>query len=297
MTALPDTLPRAPWHPVAPVLTDAEIAGLLRQPDGSQRYVAWLVEHRRRLRGQDWNQAQPLESDPFYFHFELPHWLEARYAAGLVPRTAATRAQIAAGWAAAPYVQTFGAPLRAAVTDPAAWDRFPDAAATHLLILLGGNRAAKSELCAFLTVESAMARECTIVCGSETQASSRATQQALIWKYLPAAVKRLNGKGDPKGVYKVKYTLAGGFTEELLVLPNGSRIVFRTWNQAAAEIEGWPLGSKFVFSVGFWGDEDAPAEWIAVGKRRCNYSGSLALCPQCQRRRQAGQVIDVSLFQ
>jgi hypothetical protein len=278
MSPLPPSLPRADWHPVAPVLSDREILALLERAGGAERYSAWLTAHHCRIRQQDWNKSQPLASEPYHFHFELPHWLEARYAAGLVPRSEVTRREIARLWKEAPFVQTFATALRACVCDPTVWERLPAEFQTYLLILLGGNRAAKSEICAFLTVESALQiPECTIVCGAESLPSSRATQQALIYKYLPKAVKMLNGKHDPKGVYKVKYSVAGGFTEELLVLPNGSAIHFRTWNQAPADIEGWFLGSKRGRAVGFWADEDAPSEWIRVGKRRCNYSGSLAL--------------------
>lgn len=275
---LPDTLPKAEWHPLAPVLPEAQIGRLLRQADGAERYVQWLVAHRQRIAAQSWNKARPLDSDPFTAHFELPHWLEARYAAGLVPRSPETRTAIAEGWSQAPYVQTFGAPLRQAVVDAEVWRRMPEDFQTYLMILLGGNRAAKSELCAFLTVESAVTiPETLVVCVAKSQTSSRETQQQLIWKYLPKAMKLLNGKQDPRGVAKIKYSIAGGFTEELVVLPNGSSIVFRTYNQAPGEIEGWFLGSKRGRAVGFWADEDATTEWIAVGKRRCNYSGSLAL--------------------
>src|SRR5689334_4457232 len=278
MIELPSTLPRAEWHPVAPVLTDADIRRMLLKPYGAELYTNWLSKHLHHLAQQDWNKSKPLDSNPYWFHFELPHWLEARYAAGLVPRSPEQRAAIGQAWALAPYVRTFGPALRAAVTDPAVWTVVPEDWKTFLLILLGGNRAAKSELCAFLTVESAVQTpETLIVCCSKSQNSSRETQQQLIWKYLPKKLKQLNGRQDPRGVAKVKYSIAGGFTEELLVLDNGSTIHFRTYNQTPGEIEGWFLGSKRGRAVGFWADEDATTEWIAVGKRRCNYSGSLAL--------------------
>ena len=289
MIAAPPALPRPPWHPVQDFPSAAELEALLDREDGFQIYKNAYDAHLAAIRAAEWNPQYWQDSDPFLNHFELPHWYDVRYAAGLIPRSPQTLDLLARHWLDTPYARHMLPELRAALTAPDRYRRLPGEFLVSLLVLLGGNRAAKSELCAFLTVQSAcLFPQCNTFCGAETQASSRGTQQALVWKYLPLKFKMLNGKPDRRGVFKIKYSVAGGFTEEILVLPNGSKIQFRTWNQDESEIEGEFLGSKLPSTsrwndlpvlkpIGFWGDENAPVGWIRTARRRCNYSGSLAL--------------------
>lgn len=155
------------------------------------------------------------------------------------------------------------------------WSEVTQAMADKILfiILLGGNRSAKSECCGLYTVQAAVENANTnIVCGAENESASIETQQKLIWKYLPNHIKALNGKRDPKHRFKVNYSLAGGFTDRKLVLPNGSKITFKTYNQEPTEeLEGQEFGHTEKLVVGAWMDENLPNNWMEVLTRRLRF--------------------------
>lgn len=141
-----------------------------------------------------------------------------------------------------------------------------------VLIILGGNRSAKSEYCAKRSVQGAVRYPGTnLLCLAEDMDTSRETQQALIWKYLPNEVKALNRKQDPAGVYKINFSEANGFTEGLLVLPNHSRIHFKSYRQEPGECEGWEFGSRDALTIGGWADESLRLPWLRMMLRRFEY--------------------------
>jgi len=141
------------------------------------------------------------------------------------------------------------------------------------LILLGGNRSAKSEYCAKRLVRDAWATpDANLLCISETEDASRDTQQRLIWKYLPAALKALNFKNDPRHIFKIRWSAAGGFTEGLLVLPNRTKIHCKTYNQDPnKECEGQEFGHPDKMIAGVWADESMRLNWLAVLVRRLRF--------------------------
>jgi hypothetical protein len=145
------------------------------------------------------------------------------------------------------------------------------------LYVAGGNRASKSEWAAKRFVESCLAYGNSIRwCFQATEDLSRDTQQKLIWKYLPQEIKALNFKHDPRHIYKVRWSLAQGFTEGLLVLPNKTQIVFKTYKQLAKENQGIELGARRQAepapqyakngrkppNIGVWADENMPLDWF-----------------------------------
>ena len=141
-----------------------------------------------------------------------------------------------------------------------------------VLIMLGGNRSAKSEYCAKRTVQSAMKHpRGTVLCLSESIYTSRETQQALIWKYLPPEIKALNNKADPARVYKITHSEANGFTEGLVVLPNRTKIHFMTYNQEPGICEGWEFGARDVLTIGGWADESLRLNWLNMMIRRFKF--------------------------
>jgi hypothetical protein len=84
-----------------------------------------------------------------------------------------------------------------------------------VLYIGGGNRSGKTEYCTKRALEAAL-----IYPGGklwffqDNERTSIGTQQAAVWRFLPAEVKRFNGKRHPH--YKVNFTDAGGFADRIL---------------------------------------------------------------------------------
>lgn len=145
-----------------------------------------------------------------------------------------------------------------------------------LIWISGGKRASKSEYAAKRTARAAMTYGRGLIwCFHDTIQASRMTQQVMFWKYLPKAIRDLNNKRSE--VFKIKWSLAGGFTEELLVLPNETRVKFMTYNQDPSEFQGSELGARIhpsdmnpaVPNIGAWCDENLSLPWYRTVIMRC----------------------------
>lgn len=138
-----------------------------------------------------------------------------------------------------------------------------------VIILLGGNRSSKSRLCGKLTMESLVQhRGSTILCVSEDETASRETQQAILWHYLPAEYKALRGRRDPLGVFYVNYSVANGFSERRMVLPNRSKLLFATYGEDPDQYEGMMWGHPTEWEVAWWADENLRLAWLKMLRRR-----------------------------
>ena len=151
----------------------------------------------------------------------------------------------------------------------------------------GGKRATKSERAAKRMVQAAMAfPKGRMWCMQGTEKTSIAEQQSLIWKYLPPEVKALNGK-KRHGKAKINYSQDGGFTEGVLVLPNGTEMHFLAYGMDHTKYQGWQLGATLdrkgeeklaegpeLINLGAWLDEDAPWEWVNTVRLRCTTRNS-----------------------
>jgi hypothetical protein len=132
------------------------------------------------------------------------------------------------------------------------------------ILLMGGNRAGKSELCAKRVVQCLVENPGTIIwCLTETSANSIQFQQKLIFKYLPKELKSL-GRGK---VGYVMYSLRNGFTAGKFTLPNRSECIFRNWSQDISTIEGGEIGCPQepvdgTHNIGYWADELVPMPWV-----------------------------------
>lgn len=153
-------------------------------------------------------------------------------------------------------------------------DLFRDA---DLVWVAGGKRASKSEMAAWLTVKAAMRYPKGVLwCFQDSTKTSIATQQLLIWKYLPREVKALNQKKDRANIHKVRWTLANGFTDGTLVLPNRTSIHFLTYNQEVKDFQGWEIGARVhpgeedpeIPNIGAWADENLSLPWLDTIKFR-----------------------------
>jgi len=126
------------------------------------------------------------------------------------------------------------------------------------MLLLGGNRTAKSELAALLGVlilfEEGRRK---VLWGHEMGARSREEQQPLIFKYFPPGLRQqiLKKKIATAEEY-ISYREKRGFTDNSFMLDNLSMGIFRYYEQDMRKaLEGLNLNAAFV-------DELVTEEWI-----------------------------------
>lgn len=147
--------------------------------------------------------------------------------------------------------------------EPPNWKKADEhLAACNEILLLGGNRAAKTTYAAKRVIQSALANpRATIWCFSQNQETSVAVQQERVFTYLPAEFKTM-GK-QKYGYGNISFSLKNGFSGNKLVFPNGSQIVFFTYTQFTKDpssFEGGEVGSAAPTgeNIGIWGDELIP---------------------------------------
>ena len=152
------------------------------------------------------------------------------------------------------------------------WKLADDELKTHQeLLVMGGNRAGKSEWAAKRVVQSLVENPGTIIwCLTETSANSIQFQQKLVFKYLPKELKSL-GRGK---IGYIMYSLRNGFTAGKFTLPNRSECIFRNWSQDISTIEGGEIGCPAppvtgTHNIGFWADELVPMSWVETLRFRC----------------------------
>lgn len=147
----------------------------------------------------------------------------------------------------------------------------------------GGKRATKSERAARLAVKACFCiPRLTMWVFQDNDQTSKAQQQKLVWKYLPAELKKLNGKAR-HGWAKITYSPDNGFANRVIVFPNRSTMHFLTYNQKPEEFQGWDLGAKMddpeiaklveddpeLFNLGAWMDENVTLPWLQTIEMRC----------------------------
>lgn len=138
------------------------------------------------------------------------------------------------------------------------WKRAKELLTQHdTLLALGGNKGAKTHLGAWLAIQCAANNPNTIfVCFSQNDTTSKLVQQPAVYHYLPAELKRkILGQEE-----YVSYSKQNGFTGDSFILPNGSRVVFKTYTQYQQNhtiLEGMDLGSAnpTTINLGVWCDE------------------------------------------
>jgi hypothetical protein len=125
------------------------------------------------------------------------------------------------------------------------------------ILALGGNRSGKTQFGAFCVVRAAYENPgAEIFCFAQTSEVSIRQQQSAIWNWLPADLRT---KHTSSGTY-ISYKKKTGFTDNSLILPNGSQIIFKTYSQYQNNptiLEGAELGSKDPkwHNIGVWLDE------------------------------------------
>ncbi len=301
---------RPPAHPLLPFpLTEQEILSL-DTAEGQAAYARALNIFQQLLTAAEWDENQPLASDPHRGTMELPHWGDADFILGIGSRESRdeSREQEGAGesmggaaapalprwdqarartltalralrdrWLAAPYVAALPAELRANL------GRLPEELLSiicNLLVILGGNRSGKSEYCAVRCMQSAIDNPGSrIICvAGDDLDQSKENQQRPLWKHLPVEWKLLSGKRDPRGIFKINYSRNTGFTTEQCILPNGSDFLFYgSQRQEPSLIQGKVLGHQGRRCVGFWADESVTLPWMRALIIRASYYNAIGL--------------------
>ena len=135
------------------------------------------------------------------------------------------------------------------------------------ILILGGNRASKSEYAGRKCVEILESGEKKRVWALQTnEANSIEMQQPILFKYLPVEYKNLK-KGQ---VVNISYTQKNGFSENKFILPNGSECAFRNYSQEVVVVEGGDCD-------GIWCDEMVPLNWIETLRYRLVTRGGILL--------------------
>jgi len=126
------------------------------------------------------------------------------------------------------------------------------------LLILGGNRASKTEWAAKRVVQSLInIKDARIWCLHTTNQSSIQMQQNVIYKYLPSEFKELK----KNKIQNVQYTQKNGFSDNTFILPNKSQCFFMNYAQKRDVIEGGEV--DFI-----WCDELVPMDWIETLRYR-----------------------------
>ena len=100
---------------------------------------------------------------------------------------------------------------------------------------------------------------------------------------IPADAPEITPTAKRHTTHKINYSLANGFADRLLILPNGSALYFLTYNQEPSDFQGWDLGAKVrklvttndvraqqelrptgrtIQNIGAWADENLTVKWL-----------------------------------
>lgn len=158
-------------------------------------------------------------------------------------------------------------------------DFMPPLTAKRLIVVLGGNRAGKTEWSVKRAVQSALRFPCTrMVFLCQKLETSRQVQQEYTWRMLPPELKQLNGKKDPRSVRYITYKKGTGFSDQKLVFPNGSEIIFLVYTQNVEDYEGIQVGCPEQPGViGWCADESLPLDWLKLLRTRSATADAVGL--------------------
>lgn len=127
------------------------------------------------------------------------------------------------------------------------------------LLEMGGNRSAKTEFAAWYAVDDLVNnsnREWAFLHSSHD--SSIRLQQSRVYRYLPPEWRDLGKQGK---LINVSYTAKTGFSDQIFILPNGSRAYFFNYQQDVKILEGYELD-------GAWPDELVPVDFVEALRYR-----------------------------
>ena len=246
--------PYKPEHPVLGLPTRGQATRLIRE-QGPEAYNDLMRRRNDSIRRE--------EEDPFHYGYIISVWKLADVLLGLAAWSA---------FAADPDVPDFwknDPEIRRVVAEGEAGERL------RVLLILGGNRAAKTRYMMWRTIKCAVEhKNARFWIFHQDNANSVTYHQSIVWEYLPHDWKEA-GKGK---VAYVSYTKKNGFSDNKMVGPNGSEIEFRNYEQDMKSIEGGELGAPDRSPcIGYVADELIPAEWVETLRFRLVTRGATGL--------------------
>lgn len=126
------------------------------------------------------------------------------------------------------------------------------AAPVDQMLIMGGNRASKSEYAAKRVQQLLNRTEKALAwCFHSSNQNSVEYHHPLLWRYMPSNLKQTIRTPTTYVSYNAKY----GFSDNKFVLPNESVCVFRNYEQDAAKLEGGDINVA-------WCDELVPPEVV-----------------------------------
>lgn len=135
------------------------------------------------------------------------------------------------------------------------------------LLIMGGNRAGKTEFAAKLAHEVLSSRDnAEVWCCQTTEDNAIQMQQPYVWKYMPPEFREIR----KNTVTNIQYTKKNGFSNGAFIYPNGARCVFKNYAQDPKVIEGGECDL-------IWCDELVPLNWIQTLRYRLATRGGLLL--------------------
>lgn len=136
-------------------------------------------------------------------------------------------------------------------------------------LVMGGNRSSKSEWAAWHVVDDQVAQPAREwACFHSSHDSSIRQQQSRIYKFLPPEWRDVGKQGK---LVNVCYTAKAGFSDQIYILPNGSRAYFFNYQQDLRALEGYEWD-------GAWCDELVPVDVLeAVRYRLVTRRGKLLI--------------------
>ncbi len=158
------------------------------------------------------------------------------------------------------------------------------------ILIMGGNRAAKTEFAAKRSVAGLALNAGWLACLLHAdEGSSRAVQQKRVWKYLPPEWKPDSGKARKTKVQKMNYNELSGFTENAFALSNGSQCIFKFYSADVTAVEGLEFD-------GAWSDELIPLNWMEAMEYRLltraqKTEETAVLCRGLLSRKEKGELV------
>ena len=136
------------------------------------------------------------------------------------------------------------------------------------LFIGGGNRAGKTRYCAWKMMQLFLSTpKGRFLCMHESNASSIAVQQAAIYEMIPPELKNVK----KSRVVSMDFSLKNGFTDNILIFPNGAQVMFRNYTQDVRVVQGDEFDAA-------WLDECFTLPWYdEVGYRLATRRGKCLL--------------------
>ena len=172
------------------------------------------------------------QADPYLYGYEPPIWYVVkslmRNPAWSEYERATIRRRLGADWTA----EAFAEKMRR---------RLGFAHPVTKILIMGSNRAGKTDFSSKLLLQTLQAKPAAKVCsGAQTHMTQKKNQMARVWKYMTSDLKARNiaTKKAKEIVENINYTPKNGFAGSRVTLANSSELDFITYEQNTTSLEG-----------------------------------------------------------